>query len=96
MNRKKHPLFFALLVALSFGAILRLHAEKVFQKDGKIQNAIEIRRDGAFIFLKLANPEGGVTETLVPLNQVERVEFPESAALGVGAMRKVFWRKQRR
>ena len=81
MNRTQRPLFCAILLALNLGTILRVHAEKIFQKDGKVLNAIEIRRDGAFVFLKVANAEGGVTETLVPLNQVERIEFPESAAL---------------
>jgi len=81
MNRTQRPLFCAIFIALSFGIAFRSHSETIFLKDGKVQNAIEIRRDGAFIFLKIANSEGGASETLVPLNQVERIEFPESVAL---------------
>lgn len=58
-----------------------LHAETVFLKDGKVHAAREMRRDGNFLFLKTASPDAAQSEVIVPLNQVDRVEFSEIQAL---------------
>jgi len=56
-------------------------AETIFLKDGNTHSATEMRRDGAFVFLKIKGTDGGLADTLVPLNQVERIEFGESPVL---------------
>ncbi len=56
-------------------------AELIYMKDGKIHSGREIRRDGNFLFLKVANPSGAPSEILTPLNQVERVDFGDFPAL---------------
>ncbi len=60
---------------------LSLGAETVFLKDGKVHAAREIRRDGNFLFLKVAQADGSQTEVITPINQIERVDFGEVPAL---------------
>jgi hypothetical protein len=56
-------------------------AQTIQLKDGKILYANEIRRDGNFLLLKAAKPDGSVTDELVQLPQLERIDFPEPPAL---------------
>ena len=56
-------------------------AQTVQLKDGKILFAKEMRREGNFLFLKIATPDGTVKDELVQLPQLERVDFGELPAL---------------
>jgi hypothetical protein len=56
-------------------------AQTVQLKDGRVFYAKEIRRDGNFLFLKAAKPDGAVTDELVQIPQLERIDFPEPTAL---------------
>lgn len=58
-----------------------LLGETVFLKDGKVHLAKEMRRDGNFLFLKVAGPNGAAADVLTPLNQVDRVDFGDPAVL---------------
>lgn len=67
------------LAALLFSS--SLPAETVFLKDGKANQAKELRRDAGFLFYKATAPDGAQTETITPLNQVERIEFGDLPSL---------------
>jgi hypothetical protein len=66
---------------LCFSFPLLAPAETVFLKDGKIHNAREMRREGNFLFLKVQQQEGVLTDVIAPLNQIERVDFGEVTAI---------------
>lgn len=68
-----------LLLFLALPALL--DAETVFLKDGKVHAAKEMRRDGNFLFLKVAGQNGAVADILTPLNQVDRVDFGDPPVL---------------
>ena len=56
-------------------------AQTVQLKDGKILFAKEMRREGNFLCLKIATPDGSVKDELVQLPQLERIDFGELQAL---------------
>ena len=58
-----------------------LHAQDVLLKDGKFIRSQGVRREGNFLFVKVANAEGTVSETLLQLNLVERIAFGEPPSL---------------
>lgn len=60
---------------------LGLRAQTILLKDGKASSTREIRRDGNFLFYKTQALDGTQTETITPLNQVERIDFGEVPAL---------------
>jgi hypothetical protein len=62
-------------------------AQTVQLKDGKVFHAKEIRRDGNFLFVKAAKPDGSITDELVQIPQLERIEFPESPSLAEARQR---------
>jgi hypothetical protein len=62
-------------------------AQTVQLKDGKVLYAKEIRRDGNFLFVKAAQPDGSLTDELVQIPQLERLEFPELPALSEARQR---------
>jgi hypothetical protein len=62
-------------------------AQTVQLKDGKVFYGREIRRDGNFLFVKAAKPDGSVTDELVQIPQLERIEFPEVPALAEARQR---------
>lgn len=66
-----------LLIASPFSG----HAQTVQLKDGKVLFAKEMRREGNFLFLKVSTPNGAVTDELVQLPQLERIDFGELPAL---------------
>jgi hypothetical protein len=66
-----------LLAAVSSEA----EAQTVRLKDGKVFSAMEMRREGNFLFLKATHSNGAVTDELVQLPQLERIDFGEIPAL---------------
>lgn len=60
---------------------LGLHAQTILLKDGKTHSTREIRRDGNFLFYKTQAPDGAPSETVTPLNQIERIDFGDLPAL---------------
>jgi hypothetical protein len=62
-------------------------AQTVQLKDGRVFYGKEIRRDGNFLFVKAGRPDGSVTDELVQIPQLERIEFPESPALAEARQR---------
>jgi hypothetical protein len=58
-----------------------LCAESVFLKDGKIHSAKELRKEGNFLFFKSQGQDGTFSDTVTPLNQIDRVEFGDLPAL---------------
>lgn len=54
-----------------------LSAQTVQLKDGKVFSAKEMRREGNFLFLKVATPAGTVADELVQIPQLERIDFGE-------------------
>jgi hypothetical protein len=78
MNRLRRFLAPALL----FLACLHQGRAQTLQlKDGKVLLAKEIRREGNFLFLKVATLNGEVGDELVQVPQLERVDFGEQPAL---------------
>lgn len=70
-----------LLLALSCVSASPCHAEGLLLKDGRSISGKELRRDGDFIFLKVAGPDGAVSEEVVPLKQLDRIDFGDVPAL---------------
>lgn len=62
-------------------------AQTVQLKDGRVFHAKEFRRDGNFLFLKIAKADGSVGDELIQIPQLERIEFPESPALAEARQR---------
>jgi TolA-binding protein len=56
-------------------------AQTLQLKDGKVLFATEMRREGNFLFVKIAAPDGSVKDELVQLPQLERVDFGDLPAL---------------
>jgi hypothetical protein len=62
--------------------MLPLCADDVFCKDGKVHRGMVLRREAGILFGRSATPKDGQEqETVIVLNQVERVVFTEPAAL---------------
>ena len=78
MNRLCIPLWSALLLLLISP---RGAAQTLQLKDGKVFYAKELRRDGNFLLLKATKPDGTVTDELVQIPQLERIDFPEPPTL---------------
>jgi uncharacterized protein HemY len=66
---------------LSFAFPLLASAETIFLKDGKVHAAKEMRREGNFLFLKVAQQDGSLADVITPLNQIERVDFGEVTSI---------------
>ena len=79
MKNLRHLLLLFLL-CLAFPS--RGSAQTVQLKDGKVFFAKEMRREGNFLFLKIATPDGALKDELVQLPQLERLEFSEPPELG--------------
>jgi hypothetical protein len=75
------PSFLLQLLLLFVLCTVKGAAQTVQLKDGKIFYAKEIRRDGNFLLLKAAKADGSVTDELVQIPQLERIEFPENPSL---------------
>lgn len=78
MNRLRSLLAPALL---SLACLPQGSAQTLQLKDGKVLLAKEIRREGNFLFLKVATPTGEVGDELVQIPQLERIDFGEQPAL---------------
>ena len=57
-------------------------AQNLQLKDGKMLFAKELRREGNFLFVKVAAPDGSVKDELVQLPQLERIDFGDLPELG--------------
>lgn len=63
-------------------AALTASADDVYCKDGKILRGLSLRREGAWVFGKpLGTQDPQVQETLIALNQLERIAFTEPVVL---------------
>ncbi len=85
MKSAPFPLLPTVMRCLRLGCLLAvpltLEAESIFLKDGKVHTASEMRRDGNFLFLKVAGPDGAPADVVTPLNQVERIDFGDVPVL---------------
>lgn len=62
--------------------MLPLPADDVFCKDGKVHRGLVLRREAGFIFGRQVSPKDAADqETVIVLNQVERIVFAEPPAL---------------
>ncbi len=58
-----------------------LSAQTLHLKTGKVVTTSNVRREANFLFAKITGPDGAPAEEVVPIQQVDRIEFGEVAAV---------------
>lgn len=74
----------ALFLLFSLALVSWAKAEDLYLKNGKVVRVSSLRRDGNVAFVKLLNPPEETS--LIAINQIDRIVFPESAELREAAL----------